>query len=190
MKDSEDIVTQKNEGKIKIEKNIEIENNIEINSYRKFCENSFQKQYRGIEIYLQVNDFERIKDISLILQLMAEQNLYSERVAELNAQLDSIILRKHELDSVANQLENIRVPLANEILDFTKIVREVGERYKLSPNWEGKKPILIDKQKELEKRRDDYEKNEKQLDACFIAFYKEVTHLDFEIRTMCEEISK
>lgn len=182
--ESEDIVAKTNKEKDKVE------NSVEINNYRKFCENPFKEQYQGIENYLQINQFERIKEMSLILQLMAEQNLYSEQTAELNAKLASTIQRKQELEVAAKQLESIRVPLTKEILDFTKIVREVGERYKLSPNWEGKKPLLIDKQKELEQRRDAYEKNEKQLDVCFVAFYKEVAQLDCSIRKLCEQMLK
>lgn len=146
---------------------------------------TFERKYKGLEIYLQVNDFENIRDMNRMIELLEETVRTDVDYAEEKAKLEHIQLRKEDLDMAAHNLEKIRLSLTEEILNFSNIVKEVSSRYKLSPTWEGKKPILIEKQKELERRKSEYEKNEKQLDACFIEFYKEYTTFHKEFCGLC-----
>lgn len=146
------------------------------------CEESFDARYKGLEIYVKVDDFKTLSTITRVMQVLREDNANDATYIDLHQELTIIISRKAELDTVAHQLEKMRITLTEEILNFTTIVQEMSNRYKLSPNWEGKKPVLIEKQKELEKRKSEYEKNEQQLDECLIAFYKEYTRFYNRLR--------
>ncbi|MFI3172078.1 MAG: hypothetical protein R3Y58_06915 [Eubacteriales bacterium] len=158
----------------------------------------WNKTYDSVEEYLRSDDFESLVAKQRLLSMLEmeelqylqkkDKELFHLSYLAIKNRMREIVARKKELDIAASQLETVRAPLANEIINFTNIVREVGERYKLSPNWEGKKPVLIEKQKELEKRKDEYEKNEKQLDRCFVAFYKEYKAFDQEFRELCKRI--
>lgn len=137
------------------------------------CEQSFDVSYKGLEIYVKVDDFTTLPKVIRVMKLLEEDKVNEGTYIDMNHELTAIISRKSELDAATHQLEKVRVTLTQEILNFTAIVQQMSNRYKLSPNWEGKKPVLIEKQKELEKRKSEYEENEKQLDKYLIAFYQQ-----------------
>lgn len=155
------------------------------------CEKIIATPFRGIfrevEIYLKSNDFEAISNQIELMRQLEQKGQEDRSYSLLLKRLESCVSRKEALDKAAWQLEEIRVPLLTEIINFGKAIKEVGERYKLSPNWEGKKPILIEKQKELEARKKEYEKMESQLNTCFLAFYQEYEVLDKDIRVYCNQ---
>ncbi len=139
------------------------------------CEQSFDATYKGLEIYVKVDDFTTLPKMIRVMELLQEYRTSDETYIDLKRDLVTITFRKSELDAAAHQLEKVRVTLTEEILNFTAIVQEMSNRYKLSPNWEGKKPVLIEKQKELEKRKLEYENDEQQLDKYIVDFYQQYT---------------
>ncbi len=66
-------------------------------------------------------------------------------------------------DKLIVEIENIKQTeelLKKEILSYSKTAKELGQKYKLSPDWEGYKPKMAEYGKILNKKRDDYIKNE------------------------------
>lgn len=152
---------------------------------RQICERSFEGVFRGVEFYLGSNDF-LMMDIQKRVLEMTCAKVDENIKEEMKNRLSQIMDHRAELDKEAAELEKVRIALIDEIIKFTQVVKELGERYKLSPNWEGKKPILIEKQKELEGRKQEYEEKEKEINKKFRALYREYTQLDIEIRTWCQ----
>lgn len=151
---------------------------------KKICNQPFRQTYKGIEIYLQVNDFVRVEEIYQAIRLFETQgNKYD--MTTLKTELDDIMENKSILDAEGKKLNVVRIALTSEILNFAKVVKGMGERYKLSPSWEGKKPPLIEKQKDLENKKMEYEEKEKSLDASFNKLYKTYAKFDEKFCSFC-----
>lgn len=157
---------------------------------RRILDNPFAEHYKNVEIYVQIQAFQKMKEMVRMLNILDDKYSDQYDCSLLNDKLQDFTENKKALDVAAANLETLRVTLTQEILNFTRIVKEVGERYKLSPNWEGKKQVLIEKQKELEKRKSEYEKNERQLDDCFSALYREFEDIDRAFLELSREIMK
>lgn len=105
------------------------------------------------------------KELSFIETSEGEKDI--EQMIEHMKQKTTIINQR------VSEFRKVEKALREEIINFTNIVREMGQRYKLSPTWEGKKPILIEKQKQLEAKRRSYDKAEEEINEQLLSFYKE-----------------
>ncbi len=95
---------------------------------------------------------------------------------------------KKELIGLDKRIKTLRTEeriLRDAIISFTDSVSEVSARYKLSPNWEGKKPILIEKRNQLEAAKSAYEKKVQEINEMLEAYRISHSKLFGDIEEAC-----
>ncbi|MFI3213172.1 MAG: hypothetical protein R3Y24_07500 [Eubacteriales bacterium] len=97
-----------------------------------------------------------------------------------------------EIKTVITKVDNQVIPfdteaghLKNDILLFAQAVNEASAKYKLSPDWEGKKTPLMQIQKKLEERRNIYEEKNKEIEKLLDNAYHEYAVLYVKLQDCC-----
>lgn len=86
--------------------------------------------------------------------------------------LEKLYQEKRNLDQEVEQLSKEGEKLRQDIILFTRAVEEASSRYKLSPDWEGRKAPLMEVRKQLEARKVAYEEKEMRIDREAIELHK------------------
>ncbi len=63
--------------------------------------------------------------------------------------------------------------LSAEILKYAELAKQLGDRYKLSPDWEGKKPKMIALGQALNEKRAQYLSDEQDMEVRTMKLYSE-----------------
>ncbi len=96
-----------------------------------------------------------------IIDVLHEMML-TKRISGIEG-LEMLYEEKQSLDQDVEQLYQEAQKLRQDIMLFTRAVEEASSRYKLSPDWEGRKAPLMEVRRQLEVRRTAYEEKENKV---------------------------
>lgn len=123
----------------------------------------------SFEAYLEREDFSQLRKqkewISAIAQMPEHLETPTELIRETYEQWEKVTKAVAEFHSESETLKK-------DILEFTKILQEVRTKYKLSPDWSGKKQSLLTLRGNLALRREEYEKKEERINQMILELYE------------------
>lgn len=122
---------------------------------------------------------------TLLPNLSAQQHT---QIENFEFSLELLQEKKAQLDTTLPPFLVKEEKLKTDIQAFTKAVKETQTRHKLSPDWDGKKPALMNLGDILQERRNQYNQEEEQLNTRMQKLY--AMHAEFyqAFALFCEEI--
>ncbi len=94
--------------------------------------------------------------------------------------------KKSEIDALLPAFQKAEKALSDDILNFSAIVKEIKSKYKLSPDWNGKKPTLMKHSAELNMRKQKYIEDESKLLSQFAKLYPHAQKINTEYISFCK----
>lgn len=145
---------------------------------KKQCTNQVKK----FEDYIECQDFKSIPEKADILKLIREIAPEVYQVSEIP--ITEVGLAVQELYENWSEIENEVQVLKEEgdvlrvdINQFVATTNELKNKYKLSPDWEGKKPGMMTYQSKLKERREAYLRKEQKVDTKLEVLYDDYSEV-------------
>lgn len=178
MKQKEDKLLINNKEDIQIRKTISyiIEKEFQV------CREDYEKYVEGEGIYV----LERMREVIEYWEendkgIFAKGYLFDNNIEgrDVKQAIEEAVDRLLVIETSIKQLRQEEKELRTAIINFTNIINEVSNKFKLSPTWEGRKPLLLEKRKELEVLKSAYEEKEDEINA-LIREYRNKYRIAFE----------
>ncbi len=96
------------------------------------------------------------------IQRVLPQVMQAEEFSRLAALFKIVEDKVKVLMPIVNEIASEQIKLEGEILKYTELTNEFAAKYKLSHDWEGKKPKMIEIGKNLNQKREVYLKKEEE----------------------------
>ncbi len=121
----------------------------------------------------------------LLPNLSTQQHI---QIENLELSIELLQEKKAEIDLLLPTFLATESKLKADIQAFTKAVKETQSKHKLSPDWDGKKPALMNLGDLLQERREAYNQEEEKLTAKTEKLY--ALHAEFyqEFSLFCEGV--
>ncbi|MFI3170512.1 MAG: hypothetical protein R3Y06_11250 [Faecalibacterium sp.] len=146
-----------------------------------------QALYRnGAAFQLLQSESKLLSDLpNLLPNLNAQQHI---QIENLELSIELLQEKKAEIDLLLPPFLAKESKLKTDIQAFTKAVKETQSKHKLSPDWDGKKPALMNLGDLLQERREAYNQEEEKLTAKTEKLY--ALHAEFyqEFSLFCEGV--
>ncbi len=160
---------------------LEIANNI------KLIKNSgFSASFHGFEDFSE--DFP-----TLILEFEVLLNIHNEMPGHADPQFPELYQKYAELSEVFRsatqqsvQLKKEQLELSDEIIKFTNTVNEFSQKYRLSIDWDGKRPLMASLGNKLSKKREELSKTEGALNREIKILYENYPTMQNEFLMGCD----
>lgn len=138
----------------------------------------FTNQVKKFDDYIECQDFNGIPEKSDILRIVREvapeaYQISEYPITEVGIAVQEIYENWLEIEKEVDSLKGEGDCLRGDIHKFVATVNELKNKYKLSPDWEGKKPGMMTYQSTLKERREDYLRKEKQVEAKLNILYED-----------------
>ncbi len=111
------------------------------------------------EILKVVREMDILKELQERLPGILNDKSFSRIFTALSETVDKHSVLLKDMKSLFDEEKK----LTGEIMQFSKTASEMGNRFRLSPNWEGKKPQMIALGRQLDTRRQELLKSENTL---------------------------
>ncbi len=127
------------------------------------------------------------KFLKQLLGFSAELFLQIPQVPEIfTLELQLYKDKKSEIDALLPDFQKTEKALSDDILNFSAIVKEIKSKYKLSPDWNGKKPALMKHSAELNIRKQKYIEDENILLLQYAKLYPHAQKINTEYSSFCK----
>lgn len=137
---------------------------------------------KDFDEYIESQDFTELTDKMNVLSLIREIAPEMYEVSDLPIAEIAIAVKevREQWLSIDAQVEEIKIEgdaLREEIFNFAAAVNELKTKHKLSHDWDGKKPAMMNLQLKLNERREKYMKKEEKVELKLKELYEDYAEI-------------
>ncbi|OON97963.1 MAG: hypothetical protein ATN32_00625 [Candidatus Epulonipiscium fishelsonii] len=129
------------------------------------------------ESFIDNENFELVKKTLIILINIQKLITVDETLQQLINDYAIVFNTLNQLTPTIQELLPIAASLKAEIIEFTNVVNQIQSQNKMSPDWNGKKPQLMQLRQQLVKKREQFIIDEENVNATILKVYKECQKL-------------
>lgn len=142
----------------------------------------FSEIVKTFDEYIECQDFKELPEKYSVIVLLREiaPELYENEtlpITEIGMAVQEVYTSWSEIESSAKELDAEGEVLRGEIQNFAIAVNELKNKYKLSADWEGKKPAMMGVQTSLKERREQYLKKEAKIEEGLKTLYEDYAEI-------------
>lgn len=150
----------------------------------------FDSKAKSFDEYIESQDFKELPLKSEVLGLIREMapEAYQTSdlpITEIGIAVQELLGDWSELEEEVKVLKEEGGVLRTDIHQFAATISELKNKYKLSPDWEGKKPAMMTYQSKLKERREEYLRKEKQVEEQLKVLYEDYAEVYDAFASCC-----
>lgn len=155
----------------------------------------FTSKAKNFEDYIECQDFKGLPEKAEVLRLVREvapetYQMTEVPITELGIAVEEIHGNWVEIQDEVDVLKEEGDVLRADIHQFVATINELKNKYKLSPDWEGKKPGMMTYQNKLKERRENYLRKEKKVEAKLNVLYEDYAEVYEAFVSCCPYIEE